>query len=240
MKVLLLTLLFASLVFGQVKMDSSYVEYMGNAVYELHGYATFQQPVIVSDYDIGFRFSEYEYENTYVPMGYYELTTGNRVIHFWTEIVNPPFASKFFFSPSIIPRAEVKKFAVTDVMGVLTNIYAEPIIDGDLPYTTNVGVGENALFTIFATGEDLEYEWFVSTMNTDSTEKYNYDSLGVVVDTFYVYTYTWNEATKINGETSSTYITNKVKLDWNGSHYYVRVYNYLGEDYSVHSYLRVR
>lgn len=229
--------LFTS-VFAQVKMDSSYVEYKGNAIYELHGFSTFQQPVIVTDYSIGFRFSQDENENTYVPMGSHTLTQGNRKIHWVTEIVNPPFGNKIFFEPSIIPVAEQKKFRVTNELGRLINIFDEPIIESNLSDKA-VSVGERAVFIIFASGTDLEYEWFYRTRNTDSTVVFVFDSLGVIIDSFYVYQYTWNEAIKIGGATSSTFQTIPAPLFFNGRKYFVRVYNNLGEVYSRQSILSV-
>ena len=211
MKTLMFILFGFITVFSQVKMDSSYTEYLGNAIYEMHGFATFQQPVSVGDYRIGFRFSQNQDENTYVPMGSFTLTTGDRKIHWITEIVNPPFGDKFFVEPAIIPIAEQKKFQVTNIIGRLINIFDEPLIDGDLPEVKSVNVGERAQFDIFATGENLEYEWFFRTM---------IDSV------------TWDAPSKIGGATSSSYETTPVQLAWNGRKYFVRVHNNLGEVFS--------
>lgn len=220
----ILFILFSCLTFGQVKIDSSYAEYKGNAVYEMHGYATFQKPVSVNDYRIGFRLSQNTDENTYVPMGSYTLSTGNREIEWLVEIVNPPFGNKFFFESSIIPIAEQKKFEVTDIIGRLINLYDEPVIESNLPEVKNAIVNDMVQFDISATGENLEYEWFMRTMNTDST--FN------EFDSTWTYQFIWNEAIKIGGATSSSYQTTPVHLNWNGRKYFIRVYNNLGEEYS--------
>ncbi len=218
--------------YSQVKIDSSYAEYLGNSVYLMHGYVTFQQPISIGDYRIGFRFSQNKDQNYYAPMGDYILSAGDRKLQYWTEIVNPPLGFKFFYEPAIIPIAEQKKFEVTNIVGRLINLYAEPLIDSNLPSITKVRLDENAHFDIYATGENLEYEWFYKTMNTDSI--YN------TADSTWAYWFTWNEPTKISSATSSSYITNKVKLSWNGRKYFVRVYNNIGEEISKQSKLKVQ
>jgi len=218
MKTIIFFFILTIAIIGQIKMDSSYAEYMGNAVYEMHSYVTFQRPASIGDYRIGFRFSLDKDNNTYVPMGDYTINAGNRKLHYWTVITNPPFGDKFFFEPSIIPIAEQKKFEVTNVIGRLINLFAEPEIEGDLPIQKNVDVDDRIQFDIFATGENLEYEWFFRTM---------IDSV------------TWSNSNIIGGATSSSYETIPVKLSWDGRKYFVRIYNSLGEAVSRQCLLRV-
>jgi len=217
MKTLMFILFGFVTVLAQVKIDSSYTEYLGNKIYELNGFATFQQPVLVNDYSIGFRFSQDKDKNTYVPMGSFTLNQGNRKIHWITEIVNPPLGDEFFVEPSIIPVAEQKKFEVTDSIGRLVNLLDVPGIDGDLSDKI-VTVGDRVQYDIFATGKDLEYEWFFRVM---------IDSV------------TWGVPNKINGATSSSFQTPPAFLSWNGRKYFVRVFNSLGEVFSRESLLTV-
>ena len=80
MKTIISFFLFTLLAFGQVKIDSSNIYYAEN-VFTFNGYATFQQPVSVGDYTIGYKFSQNKEEYSYVPMGSYNLSVGNRKIH---------------------------------------------------------------------------------------------------------------------------------------------------------------
>ena len=187
---------------------NSYVEYMGNGIYEMHASATSQGNIIVGEYRIGFRFSQDRNKITYVPMGSYVLSQNAKDIDWITEIVNPPFGDKFFFEPSIIPIGEQKKFEVTDELGILPNIFDEVVIDINLPDTQTGLKGDRFRFDIFATGADLEYAWYVSDYDEETEE--------------------WDDPTLINQATQASYETSPSQLSWDKNRYYCIVSNSLG------------
>ena len=86
MKTIILMILMALPVLSQVTLDSAKAKYVGNAVTELWGRATFIETPSAGDYDIGFLFGEdRENYSTTVPMGSYTWNSTLKQLTWMTQ-----------------------------------------------------------------------------------------------------------------------------------------------------------
>lgn len=221
---ILLSLVLYTDTFGQLIVDSTAVEQVSNDEDWFWGKVHYEGDIPnVNDYQLGFLYSGFRDELNFVPAGWFNHNVSAKTITYRTEMGNLPDI-KIWVRAYVYPKTTTSKFEIGGVTYFSQNkywyydIYQEPYIESDLPIKKIGYVGETVTFTIYATGQSLNYEWFRRTMNPDTT---------------------WNDPVVINGETSSEYTTPALQLSWNGWKVFCRIYNGIGEAITRQSLLRV-
>lgn len=236
MRTIIAFLLLTTLTFGQLIVDSTSVEKVSDSEDWFWGRVYYEGVIpTLNDYTLGFLYSEYRDNLIFVPAGWFNHNASAKTITYRTEMGNLP-EEKMWVQAHVIPISNVSKYKIGGVTyhsqgkDWYYDVFQEPYLESDLPRRTNGTAGEPVTFTIYATGQSLQYECFRRTMNIDSTM--NQDST-------YSYQYSWDDPVKINGQTSNEYTTPNLQLTWDGWKVFCRVYNALGEEYSRQTLLRV-
>jgi len=211
-------------VFAQLIVDSTAVEQVSNDEDWFWGRVTYEGTVPnVNDYQLGFLYSGFRDELNFVPAGWFNHNASAKTITYRTEMGNLPDV-KIWVRAYVYPKTTTSKYEIGGATYFSQNkywyydIFQEPYIETDLPIKKNGTVGQPVTFSVSATGQSLQYEWYRRTMNPDTT---------------------WNEPVIINGETSSEYITPVLQISWDGWKIYCRIYNGIGEAITRQTLLRV-
>ena len=215
-KILLSFLLLTGLALPQVSLDSAAAKYTNADVLELWGRATFVETPSAGQYDIGFIMGNGRENLSFAPMGSYTWNNSLKQLTWVTELANVRLGSKLYFAPQIIPKNVKSKVVITGEVGWLDDIYQEPYIEWNLPRQLIGEIDSTVTFEWNVSGNTITYEWFRRTVNVDSTVGYLYDSLGVVIDSFYTYDYSWNDPVKINGQTQASFVSPPLQWGWDG------------------------
>jgi hypothetical protein len=221
---LILMLFLFSNTYSQLVVDSTGVEKVSETEDWFWCRAHYEGTIpSVSDYIVGFLYGEDRDNISYIPMGWYNHDAGTKTITYRTEMGNLP-KSRIWVQGYILPKSNVSKYEIGGLI-YLNNgkywyydIFQEPYLEVDLPLSINGTVGETVTFTVYATGQNLEYEWYRRTMNPDTT---------------------WNEPVKINGEITNEYTTPSLQAQYDGWKVFCRIYNSIGEVYSRQCLLKV-
>ena len=206
MRIIIFLLLTIS-IFGQVSIDSAKVT-CNNNVYTLEGYATFIGTPSADDYKIGFLYGPDYSDIYYIPMGSYEWNAGTKQLKIMTEITNPTFGAKYYFTPYIQPKAAVAKFHADGQNGIKPDIICDPVIIAQGHDGLNKLVGEQIEFFVEIEekeGCSVNYQWQYKLEGGE-----------------------W----QATGQNSSTYTTPALQLNFNNAKVRCRVYNDAGESYS--------
>jgi len=161
MKILISLIIFCSVLFGQVSVDSTKVEYSDNTT-TLTGYATFVTTPDPSDYRAGFLRGTSYNDLEYIPMGSYSWNNSTKQLEVVTTITNSDVGNKYYYSLYIQPLAAISKYEVGG-SGELPNIVCEPVISSQSANKSlTQPIGETITFTIIMEEiEDCSYnfEW---------------------------------------------------------------------------------
>lgn len=218
-------LLLTSFIYPQLTVDSTAVEKRNASEDWFWGKASYEGIVpTLNDYIIGFLYAENRDNLEYIPAGWFNHNPSAKTITFRTEMGNLP-DKKIWVQAYILPKSTVSKYQIGGATYRSQNkdwyydIYQEPYLETDLPQNISDTVGAVVIFSITATGQNLQYEWYKRTMNPDTT---------------------WNSPVKISGEISDSYITPPLQIQWNGWKVFARIYNNLGEIYSRQTLLKIQ
>ena len=246
MKILILFLLFTSLAFSQLIVDSTAVEKVSDSEDWFWGRISYEGTLpSLDDYVIGFLYGEDRDNISYAPAGWFNHNTTAKTILFRTEMGNLP-ENKIWVRGYILPVSKTSKYEIggeTYASGGKDwyyDIFQEPYLESDLPRTISGEVGSQVTFSITATGQDLQYEWFRRDIIIDTLWQYVYGLGGEIMDSLMIFDYSWKEPVKINGATETDYTTPNLQLAWDGWKVFCRIYNNLGEEYSRECLLRVQ
>ena len=217
MKTIIAFLLLTALAFPQLVVDSTAVEKVSDSEDWFWGRIHYEGTVpSLDDYVIGFLYGEDRDNISYAPAGWFNHNTTAKTILFRTEMGNLP-ENKIWVRGYILPVSKTSKYEIggeTYASGGKDwyyDIFQEPYLESDLPRTISGEVGSQVTFSITATGQNLQFEWFRRDIIIDSVA-IAWDSLGVPIEWKPVYT--WDEPVKVNNATASDFTTPNLITAW--------------------------